>query len=188
MAPEDMLRTELKGDSGLEYLSRDELLSLVRELKSENASLRREQEELLEDAKFMCNDEVRKTELLKQEKYMKLLLESSPEVILLLDGVGRIEYCSNSLLRLSNIQDSADIIGRPFHELYAMFGGPDFVEEGVRRFEKVRAHRRASEANVLIDFSGRGESRMYNVQAAPMLDEDGSFDGVKETAYVHKIM
>ncbi|AEF82631.1 ATP-binding protein [Leadbettera azotonutricia] len=125
----------------------------------------------------------RMAELLKGEKYLRLLLESSPEIILLLDENGRIAYCTDALLRLAGISGFAEISGKPFQHLYRMFGDEEFVRQAVLRFEKVKVGHKTVAKDISIDFSGKGENRMYTVQTAPMLDENGSFDGVLAMYY-----
>ncbi|MDR3119967.1 MAG: response regulator [Clostridiales bacterium] len=122
-------------------------------------------------------------ELLRQGKYLKLLLESSPEIILLLDREGRVAYCTDALLRRAGLPDFSRIAGRPFQDLYALFGDESFVEQGTARFENVKRVQRTVTSDVRIDFSGKGESRMYTVQASPMFDENDRFDGVLAMYY-----
>jgi PAS domain S-box-containing protein len=123
-------------------------------------------------------DAARIADLLKQEKYMRLLLENSPEIIVLFDEDGRVAYCSDTLLRLLDIDDPARIGGKNVRELYSLFGDEDFAAAAARRFEAVKAGRRNIETNLRMDISGKGESRMYTINATPLLDEDGLFDGV----------
>jgi PAS domain S-box-containing protein len=117
-------------------------------------------------------------ELLNSEKYLRLMLESSPEIILLLDADGRVAYCSAALLRISGISDIVEISGLQFQHLYAGIGDDDFVRGGIARFEEVKAGHKTVANDISIDFSGNGEVRQYTVQAAPMLNEQGNFDGV----------
>jgi signal transduction histidine kinase/CheY-like chemotaxis protein len=167
-----------------ERLGRVELLSCVEKLQRENEELSRQVRDLAKSLDGTASgyggavNAGRIAELLKQEKYMRLLLESSPEVILLLDRDGRIAYCTNALLRVANIEDPEMIIGKEFKELYGLFGDEGFVRRGILRFEKVKEERETIVNDVLIDFAGKGESRMYSVQSSPMLNEDGDFDGV----------
>ncbi|GHS95700.1 hypothetical protein AGMMS50276_12310 [Synergistales bacterium] len=129
------------------------------------------------------SDSARMAELLKGEKYLRLLLENSPEIILLLDENGRIAYCTDTLLRLVGISDFAEIRGKPFQYLYGRIGGEDFVKGGESRFEEVKAGHKTVSKDISIDFSGRGEARMYTVHASSMLDENGEFGGVMAMYY-----
>ncbi|MDR3279200.1 MAG: response regulator [Synergistaceae bacterium] len=169
----------------LEWLEPTELLSRARKLDAENAKLKKQAEALLDshsvsgsDASFVRMETDRAAELLRRDKYMKMLLESCPEIILLLNRDGRIEYCTNALLKIAGIDDFERINGITYKELYAMFGDEEFVKDGIQRFAKVKEGSRTIAKDVLIDFSGRGENRMYSVQASPMLDDNGRFDGV----------
>ncbi|MFP3155279.1 ATP-binding protein [Lachnospiraceae bacterium ZAX-1] len=128
-------------------------------------------------------DSSRIAELLTWEKYMKLLLESSPEIILLFDQDGCVTYCTDAFLKLSGIENFDVIKGHPFQELYAAFGDEEFLLQGIKRFEKVKIGHKTIANDVQIDFSRKGRNRMYTVQAAPMLDEAGNFDGVMAVYY-----
>ncbi|MDR3231259.1 MAG: hypothetical protein LBT65_07455 [Synergistaceae bacterium] len=79
-----------------------------------------ERDKTLALAKINLNA-MRTAEQQKQEKYMKLLLESSPDVILLLDSGGRFSYCTNSFLKKAHIADFGLINGRSFNEVFGRF-------------------------------------------------------------------
>jgi PAS domain S-box-containing protein len=173
-------------DADPERLNPAELLSCVQNLQKENQQLTQtvrtlqnalnEAADILPGAGIM--DSARIADLLKQEKYMKLLLENSPEIILLINQDGRLTYCTNALLEIAHIEDFKQISGMTFQELYGFFGDDTFVQQGVQRFEMIREGHKMVTRNVRIDFSGQGDARVYTIQAAPMLDEDGTFDGV----------
>ncbi|MDR1204038.1 MAG: response regulator [Peptococcaceae bacterium] len=123
-------------------------------------------------------DSARITELLNKEKYMTLVLENIPEIILLLDREGRIDYCTEAVLEKTGIQSFEHIRRRSYRDFYRMIGDETFVENAGIRFEKLKRELKAMVNNISIDFSGRGEYRMYTVQATPLLDADDCFDGV----------
>jgi signal transduction histidine kinase/FixJ family two-component response regulator/HPt (histidine-containing phosphotransfer) domain-containing protein len=174
----------------IEWLEKDELLAYIRKLKLENSRLWQRVKVLRDSGISRSSDDLfttiktaRAADLIRREKYMKMLLASCPEIILLLNQDGRIAYCSNALLKLANIDDFENINGITYKELYAMFGDEEFVKEAVQRFAKVKEGNETIAKDVLIDFSGRGEDRMYTVQASPMFDEYGRFDGVLAMFY-----
>ncbi|MDR1573183.1 MAG: response regulator [Clostridiales Family XIII bacterium] len=117
-------------------------------------------------------------ELLKREKYMRLLLENSPEIIVLFDRDGRVAFCSDALLRLLDIDDPSRVGGKSVRELYSLLGDEDFTARAERRFKDVKTNCRSFETNLCMDIPGKIESRMYTIKSTPMLDEDGLFDGV----------
>jgi PAS domain S-box-containing protein len=113
----------------------------------------------------------------RQEKYLALMLENSPDLIILLDEKGRFLYCSQTFLEQAGIADYGEINGKPFEEIYASFGDKDFLEQARERFRQVKQGNRAVTDNVRIDFSGGGNFRAYSINSAPMLDEAGAFEG-----------
>jgi len=126
------------------------------------------------------NDEARDDirELSKQGKYLKHLLESSPEIIVFADRNANIVYCTDTLLRLAGIGDFSEIYGMPFLKLYTRFIGEDYARRAAERYEFVKKSLKISRYEANIDFAGKGNTRAYNVQVTPMLDEDEQFDGV----------
>ncbi|AEF84402.1 PAS domain protein [Treponema primitia ZAS-2] len=114
----------------------------------------------------------------KQGKYLSLMLENSPDVILLLDAEGRFLYCSNAFLELAGINDFISIRGRFFDEVYAFFGDPVFLEQSLDRFARVKQGNKTITDTARIDFTGKGYSRSYSINSTPILDEGDNFDGV----------
>ncbi|MDR0571199.1 MAG: response regulator [Clostridiales Family XIII bacterium] len=124
----------------------------------------------------VCNEDMR--ELLKQGKYLKLLLENSPEIIMMTDAEGRVEYCTHALLRALGLDCSDSIRGMPFTQLYTKIGDAAFVERGRKRFQSVKSGVPTSALDVSIDFPGNDHPRKYNIQTVSLLDEEGVFDGI----------
>ncbi|MDR2745473.1 MAG: response regulator [Desulfovibrio sp.] len=112
------------------------------------------------------------------EKYMDLLLANSPDVIIMLDPEGRLQYCSSTFLRYIGIAGAKGVRGLNFREIYSAFADEAFVTAAVERFSAVKETRNAIVANVEINFPGRGEPRFYSIQSAPMLGGAGNVEGV----------
>ncbi|MDR1136048.1 MAG: response regulator [Clostridiales Family XIII bacterium] len=135
---------------------------------------------------LLCDDsltESRLAELLKQEKYLRLLLASSPEIMMLLDREGRITYCTDTLLRLLGMSDMGEITGLTYKELYRRVSDDDFVNGAEYRFEGAKTAGKMIASDVMIDFTAGGGVRRYTVRTTPMTDEDGSFDGALVVYY-----
>ncbi|MDR1914976.1 MAG: response regulator [Synergistaceae bacterium] len=171
MPGNDCLNNYTLDDEELERMETSRLLETAKLLARENRELRRRA-----DAPPDLSEQ-RYSDLLRAEKYMKLLLESSPEIILLLSPDGRIAYCTNTLLKLTNFRFE-NIEGRRVEELYSQIGDEEFIKDGLERFKAVQEGHSTIANDVFIDFSGKGESRMYTVQSSPMLGENGNLDGV----------
>jgi PAS domain-containing protein len=89
--------------------------SLVKENTKINQQTRRLQETLERNKRTALAtanlEAMRTSEQLKQEKYMRLLLESSPDMIIILNPEGRFVYCTNAFLREANIENFGLING-----------------------------------------------------------------------------
>ncbi|GHV31266.1 hypothetical protein FACS1894167_13370 [Synergistales bacterium] len=116
--------------------------------------------------------------LMRSEKYLNLLLENCPDVILMLNRDGNVAFCSSALLKLAGIADFAQISGRPLRELYRILGDEEFVETGESRFRHIKENIRPIFRSLQIKFPAHKTPHLYQVQTVPMLDEAGSLDGV----------
>jgi signal transduction histidine kinase/CheY-like chemotaxis protein len=98
-------------------------------LQKENAKLLRQLERL--ETKLERNKAVAATQAnlfsartiaqQKQEKYMTMLLVSSPDIIILFDGEGRFAYCTDVFLKIAHIHNFDLINGKQFREVFERF-------------------------------------------------------------------
>jgi PAS domain S-box-containing protein len=129
-------------------------------------------------------DAMQGTEFLKYEKYLKLLLDHSPEILLILDRDCRLVFCSQAFLSLTGIPALDAISGKHVGELW--FGDESAAAEAtaaiaeatVQRVEKAKAELNPFTTDVRVDFSHQGEYREFTIKTVPMLDDSGGFDGV----------
>ncbi|MDR3338110.1 MAG: response regulator [Treponema sp.] len=112
-----------------------------------------------------------------QGKYLGLLLENSPDVVIFLDREGRFVYCSDTFLRLAGLDSSAAVMGRTFDEVYTAFGDEDFSRQSRERFKRVMSGHKTITDNVRIDFSGKGRPRDYSINSTPIAGRSGVFNG-----------
>ncbi|MDR2028818.1 MAG: PAS domain-containing protein, partial [Treponema sp.] len=159
--------------------------SLIQELRRENKKLNRELRRLQDtinrkrkvDLTISTLEAMRKAEQEKEKTYLRLLLENSPDVILLLDKNGRFIYCSDEFLRLANIENFGLINGRTFKQVYRSFASPAFVEQSLERFRGIQSGRKIVIENARLDFSNTGNYRNYSINSTPILDGNNRFDG-----------
>ncbi|MDR0919432.1 MAG: hypothetical protein LBM93_09350, partial [Oscillospiraceae bacterium] len=90
---------------------------LTRELKASNGIISRMKMQATIDGNV---NRLIEREKIKQERYLNLLLQHSPDIIIILDEQGRFVYCTKSFLRKSNIQDFALIRGVSFSDVFAL--------------------------------------------------------------------
>ncbi|MDR0375941.1 MAG: response regulator [Treponema sp.] len=123
--------------------------------------------------------DIRTTEQKKLEKYMKLLLESTPTLLLLIDKDCRIAYCSNSFLKRINVDNFGLINGMKLEEICKRFAGDALI---ARMFEWIKRSRQTretiSEDDVPLTFPSMNEPRFYTIKTTAMWDENGQYDGI----------
>ena len=117
------------------------------------------------------------------EKYLRFLLRNSPNLILLVDREGSIEFISNSFLALMGEENAKRIIKRPFFELYGLFRTDSSADNGKLIFERLKNGGGLYITRFMVDFTGDGSQYAYIVQAIPLLDDDGSFQGMQATFF-----
>ncbi|MDR0839750.1 MAG: response regulator [Oscillospiraceae bacterium] len=72
---------------------------------------------------------MRSAEKDRQERYMTLLLDNSPDIIILLDMDGRFAYCTKAFLTLAGIAHVGLVSGRKFGEIFDKYVGSELAGE-----------------------------------------------------------
>ncbi|MDR0998734.1 MAG: response regulator [Treponema sp.] len=167
------LRTELKKAGTT-------IKKLEREIKLANITIERNKiaETVRENLNKIVTD--KKSEL---EKYMNLLLENCPDIIMLFDRNGKIVYCTDVFLKRSRIPGFGMIQGSGYNALFAPFTSPGFLAriDGIYsqtfiKIESVLAHE-------TIDFGRDGNPRDYSIQVTPMVNDKGRPMGIMVLFY-----
>jgi PAS domain S-box-containing protein len=60
---------------------------------------------------------MRSAEKARQEQYMSLLLDNSPNIIIMLDRSGRFAFSSKTFLTIAGVEDFAAVANKTFHEV-----------------------------------------------------------------------
>jgi signal transduction histidine kinase/ActR/RegA family two-component response regulator len=107
------------------------------------------------------------------EKYMNLLLENCPDIIILFDQKGKIAHCTDTFLKRSNIPGIGMIQNSTYRELFSSRTSASFIEKMDSIFSDLSFFATPFHVDESIDFSGIGNSRDYSVQVTPMVDETG---------------
>ncbi|MDR1496043.1 MAG: response regulator [Clostridiales Family XIII bacterium] len=113
----------------------------------------------------------------KQERYMNLLLENSPDIILLFDKEGRFTYCTHSFLALAGFSGRKQTEGRHYREVFGTF----LSEEGLTNldlfYQDSMARKELAVTEKRLDIGNTGASLFYQIHFKPMLDEKGDVEG-----------
>jgi PAS domain S-box-containing protein len=122
-------------------------------------------------------DTVLTAEQLKLEKYMKLLLSNSPDIIIMCDENSRVVYCTNTFLERTHIENDGLIKGRSFKTVFRSFVPNDTYERLSVAFSGgIENHENVEELEIL-DLGADGNKRKYEIHFTPMFNEADSYIG-----------
>ncbi|MDR1516264.1 MAG: response regulator [Synergistaceae bacterium] len=112
----------------------------------------------------------------KQERFLNMMLENSPNIILLLDQDGNFAYCTNTFLRIAGISNFGLIDGRHFTEIFERFNNPDLLRHVTKRIKRAFEQNETIIGQETIDM-GVGP-HVYNITTTAMRNEDGVALGI----------
>jgi PAS domain S-box-containing protein len=161
------------------------LLERLRLLEKENSTLSRQMKRLqdtIERNKTLALAEInlaalRSAEQRKRETYMKLLLENSPDLIILLNPNGTFAYCTDAFLNMAGIDSFSRIDGRHYREIFDRFTDHGFAEKLERVFREATQDYRPVSREEIFDMAGSGRPRRYVLHFTPMRDKKGNAEG-----------
>ena len=115
--------------------------------------------------------------LSRQDSYMNMVFENSPDIILLLDKNGDLVYCADIFLKRARIPSFLDIRKTHYTKLFSLFGTPNELEMIVDIFREVRDKKKPVVFERAMDIGKEGNSRHYEIHITPMFDASGDFQG-----------
>jgi signal transduction histidine kinase len=114
----------------------------------------------------------------KQKAYTDMLLESCPNIILLLDDGGRLVLGTRMFLTLTGVHNFDIIKSKTYGELFA----PYFKADALQRFEdavaRVVSSKKTTNLSLWIDFSRQGEERCYSIELRSIGSARGADAGI----------
>jgi signal transduction histidine kinase/CheY-like chemotaxis protein len=114
----------------------------------------------------------------KQKAYTDMLLESCPNIILLLDDGGRLVLGTRMFLTLTGIHNFDIIKDKTYGELLA----PYFEADALKQFEAavagVVSSKETMDLNLWVDFSRQGEGRYYSIELRSIGSAKGADAGI----------
>jgi PAS domain S-box-containing protein len=112
----------------------------------------------------------------KQERFLNMMLENSPNIILLFDKDGYLAYCTNTFLRNAGIPNFGLIDGRHFTEVFGRFNNPDLLRHVTKRITRALEEQNTILGQETIDMGGG--PRVYNIMTTAMRNEEGLAEGI----------
>ena len=120
-------------------------------------------------------DSLIQSEMKRQEKFMNLLLNNSPDMILLLDQTGRMAYCTDSFLKRINIPEFGLINGHHYKQVFDTYGLENWSEQFDELFDAFMDDPVPSTFTIFSNADG--QQLQYQVHFAPTLNEEGALEG-----------
>jgi PAS domain S-box-containing protein len=118
-----------------------------------------------------------RNERIRQNHTMNLILQYTPDILIVFDENGYILYCADIFLRVTGIKYEGLVTGRHFKEVFGRFVPEKKLEEMASIFEDSG---RTGESRILeerFDLSGKGAERDYEVLFTPMYNDAGEMNG-----------
>ncbi|MDR1174647.1 MAG: response regulator [Treponema sp.] len=122
-------------------------------------------------------DNILRTERLRQDQYMTLILDYSPEILILFDEKGYILYCADIFLKKTGIRNFGLIAGRTFSDVFGNFIDEAKLEKLNHIFRKSIQDQKPVVLKEQMDMGRTGEMRDYELLFTPMFDEKGGHEG-----------
>ena len=113
----------------------------------------------------------------RHEKYVALLLESSPDLILLVDVEGGLVNCTKSFLQETHAVGLGAIQDKKFTKLLEPFLSSDELQQLVQAFEENITKAQVVNLNLIMDLQQSGSARHYSISLSPIIVDkrvDGS--------------
>ncbi|MDR0645491.1 MAG: response regulator [Elusimicrobiota bacterium] len=122
-------------------------------------------------------DNMKEIDRKKQGKYLQMLLENSPDIIILLDKYGRFAYCTNIFLEKAHIASFGLINGHLFEEVFSRFTDKRLSDLFLSALRNALQEKKHSKFEETIDISG-GDPCRYNIFFTPVHDSNDDFSSI----------
>ena len=119
----------------------------------------------------------------KQEKYVQLLLDSCPYIIILFDKNGKFLLGTRSITKVIDIDDISLLQERSLDNILEDYHSPVFTEEVTAQLKSILSDPGNADSENLFEVSA--DASKYGVNILPFYQNDGSFTGV--LAIMHDI-
>jgi signal transduction histidine kinase/ActR/RegA family two-component response regulator len=114
----------------------------------------------------------------KQKAYTDMLLESCPNIILLLDDEGRLVLGTRMFLTLTGIHNFDIVKNKTYGELLAPYFEADALERFKAAVAEVVSSKNTTDLSLWIDFGRQGEGRYYSIELRSIGSARGADAGI----------
>jgi PAS domain S-box-containing protein len=113
----------------------------------------------------------------KQDSYMNMIFDNSPDIIMLIDKDIQMIYCAKVLLKMAGINSLEEIRKTSYRDVFARFMPDEQLREIITFFRASREARNPVTFMREISFGTDGTQRHYEIHFTPMYNDDNVFQG-----------
>ncbi|GHS95327.1 hypothetical protein AGMMS50276_10490 [Synergistales bacterium] len=172
----------------MENIENKDLLDKISLLEQENSQLKRENvkvsrqvkrlQDTLDRSRAMADatvgiDMMRDAAHLRRDKFMKLMLEHSPDLLILLDEVGNFAFCTDAFLKKAHIEYFEQIKEKNYKDVFADFADTSKIERIQNLFKEALASGATMSVEEAFDIEKSGCPRTYTMHFTPVFNEEG---------------
>jgi signal transduction histidine kinase/CheY-like chemotaxis protein/HPt (histidine-containing phosphotransfer) domain-containing protein len=114
----------------------------------------------------------------RQSACLKMLLKSTPNIIIVVNQNGCVEYCSDLFVNMVGQEKYTLIQNQHFKVIYELFAHDSNIENAYRVIDAARSTGKTANVSVSADFERRGKNILYAVSATPLFSEDHVYEGL----------
>ena len=114
--------------------------------------------------------------LARQDSYMNMVFENSPDIIMLLDKNIKLIYCARIFLEKAGIDSFEEIQKKSYRDVFKRFMQAEHLDEIIMYFRTSREEENPITFEKILDF-GSGYPRHYEIHFTPMYNDNSVFQG-----------
>jgi signal transduction histidine kinase len=115
--------------------------------------------------------------LARQDSYMNLVFDNSPDIIMLLDKNNGLVHCARVFLQRAKIEYFDEIRKESYREVFARFADAEMLSGIIACFQSSREERKSITFERVLDFGNDGHPRHYEIHFTPMFNSKNEFQG-----------
>jgi signal transduction histidine kinase len=115
--------------------------------------------------------------LARQDSYMKLVFDNSPDIIMLTDKNIGLVHCAKVFLQTVKIKDFNEIRKASYDEVFSLFTDFEVVSEITANFKTSIDEKKPIIFERVLDLGNDGNNRYYEIHFTPMYNSKDEFQG-----------
>jgi len=115
--------------------------------------------------------------LARQDSYMKLVFDNSPDIIMLLDKNSGLTHCAKAFLKSVKIKNFDEIRKASYVDVFGLFTEHEMLNDITAHFNKSIKNKKSVIFDKILDFSNDGNERHYEIHFTPMYNSKEEFQG-----------